>query len=254
MQLFNLIGKKALITGGGSGIGLGMAEGLAEAGADVVLVNRSESADTQAVRLKNLGYRAFSIRSDLAKGEEEIDQVFEETLKLLGGRLDILINSAGTTFMAPPEEFPVDEFDRVMNLNLRTLFLTCKRVGMHMLKNGSGRIINVASMLSFFGGNDVPAYAASKGAVAQLTKTLSNAWSGRGINVNAVAPGFIETKLTGIRLTNNPPAYRKVQDRIPIGRWGYPEDLKGIAVFLASQASAYITGAVIPVDGGYLSN
>ena len=254
MNLFDLKGKTALVTGSGSGIGLGMAEGLLEAGAKVVLSGRTNNAVREAKRLADLGYQAVATCADLSLGEKEVNRLFDETLELLNGRLDILINSAGTQRFAPAEEFPTEYYDEVINLNLRSVFLMCRRAGAHMVNNGYGKIINIASMLSFFGGYDVPAYAASKGGIAQLTKAFGNAWVGRGVNVNAVAPGFIETPLSAIRLTNDPVKYKEIKKRIPAGRWGLPADLKGIAVFLTSHASDYMSGCIIPVDGGYLVN
>lgn len=254
MKLFDLSGKTALVTGSGSGIGLGMAEGLLEAGCKVILHSRSDNAKTECLRLRELGYDAHYLLEDLSRGESAVNALFEKSVALAGGRLDIVINAAGTQRFAPAEDFPSEYFHQVMELNLNAVFFMCRAAGKHMMAHGGGKIINIASMLSFFGGYDVPAYAASKGGVAQLTKAFSNAFAGRGVNVNAVAPGFIETPLTAIRLTNNETAYNNIRNRIPKGRWGTPEDFRGIAVFLASEASDYLNGCVIPVDGGYLVN
>ena len=252
MNSFDLTGKTALVTGGSSGIGLGMAEGLLEAGTKVVITGSSAKVAARTEELKAKGFHVWGVTADLAKGESEAKRLIEEAIRILDGRLDILINSAGTSKVGKPEQFPIEDWDTVMNLNLRSMFLMCREAGIHMLKQGGGRIINIASMLSFFGGVDTPAYATSKGGVAQMTKALSNSWASKGINVNAVAPGFIETALSAMRREKDPAFYETVCQRIPAGRWGMPDDLKGIAVFLSSDASRYITGCVIPVDGGYL--
>ena len=250
-ELFDIAGKKALVTGSGSGIGLGMAEGLLEAGCTVVLHSHGQNAVKECERLCALGYDAKAVTGDL-ETEEGAKAVFAAALEQLGGDIDILVNNAGAQFRAPALEFPVEEFDRVMNVNNRTVFIMCKLAGEIMLKKGYGKIINTASMQSFFGIPITPAYAASKGAVAQLTKAIGNEWISKGVNVNAVAPGWIATKLTK-GVTEDPERSKEIMSRLPAGRWGYPADFKGPIIFLASHASDYLSGAVIPIDGGYLS-
>ena len=250
-KLFDIHGKNALVTGSGSGIGLGIAEGLLEAGVTVVLHSRSDSAIREAERLKGLGYDAKAVTGDLRTAEES-EAVFQKAMEILGNRMDILVNCAGAQHRAPALEFPLEKFDEVMDVNLRSVFVMCKCAGAHMLKRGYGKIINIASMQSFFGIPNTPAYAASKGAVAQLTKALGNEWIGKGVNVNAIAPGWIATKLTKA-VVEDEARTKEIMGRLPAGRWGLPGDFKGPAIFLASAASDYLSGVVLPVDGGYLT-
>ena len=247
MLSFSLQGKTALVTGGTRGLGKGIAEGLLEAGAKVVIVGSSDSVLDVA---KELGNNAHGLKCDLSK-EEEIEKGFLSALSILGGRLDILVNNAGIQRRNRCENFLLSDWDDVINVNLRAVFKLCQCAGRHMLENGGGKIINVASMLSFFGGFTVPAYSASKGGVMQLTKALSNEWAGRGINVNAIAPGYMATDMN-TALINDEGRNKEILSRIPAGRWGQADDLKGLAVFLASSASDYVSGAIIPVDGGYM--
>ena len=249
--LFDLRGKHALVTGSGSGIGLGMAEGLLEAGCRVVLHSRGDNALTEAQRLRGEGFDARAVTGDMAE-EAEIRRVFDEALEQLDGRIDILVNCAGTQYRAPALDFPVEEFDRVMNVNNRAVFIMSKLAAENMMPRGYGKIINIASMQSFFGIPNTPAYAASKGAVAQLTKALGNEWIEKGINVNALAPGWIATKLTK-GVTEDPVRTQEIMGRLPAKRWGYPSDFKGPVIFLASAASDYLSGVILPVDGGYLT-
>ena len=250
-SLFDVTGKHALVTGSGSGIGLGMAEGLLEAGCRVVLHSHGDNAVKEAERLKALGYDAVSVTGDL-ETEEGAKAVFASALELLDGRIDILVNNAGAQFRSPALDFPLEEFDRVMNVNNRTVFILSKLAAENMMTRGYGKIINTASMQSFFGIPNTPAYAASKGAIAQLTKALGNEWISKGINVNALAPGWIATKLTRA-VTEDPVRTKEIMGRLPAGRWGDPADFKGPVIFLASAASDYLSGAVIPIDGGYLT-
>ena len=250
MSLFDLHGKTALVTGGGRGLGKGIAEGLAEAGAKVVIVGTSDAVTYTAREFCEKGYAVYALKCNLFK-ETEIEAGFEKTLEILGGRLDILVNNAGIQRRNKCEDFLLSDWDDVLNVNLRAVFTLCRLAGKHMLVAGGGKIINVASMLSFFGGYTVPAYAASKGGVMQLTKALSNEWMGSGINVNAIAPGYMATDMN-TALLNDVGRNKEILSRIPAGRWGNVEDIKGIAVFLASSASDYVSGAIIPVDGGYM--
>lgn len=250
-QLFDLTGKKALVTGSGSGLGLGIAEGLLEAGAEVVLSGSSDKPFREAARLQALGYKVHAVRCNLLD-REEIPRFFDASLALLGGQLDILVNNAGIQRRYPCEEFPMEEFDNVLQVNLRAAFQLTQLAGRVMLQQGAGKIINVASMNSYFGGILIPAYAASKSGVAGMTRTFSNEWFSRGINVNAIAPGYMATDMCAA-LQADETRSSDILRRIPAHRWGTPNDMKGVAVFLASSASDYLGGALIPVDGGYLS-
>ncbi|OUO93509.1 SDR family NAD(P)-dependent oxidoreductase [Cloacibacillus sp. An23] len=251
-ELFDIEGKKAIVTGGGRGLCRAMAEALHEAGAEVLIIGRNESVLAEAAREMGAeGAPVLYEPGDL--GElDKIKQLYERALAKLGGRLDILVNGAGVQYRAFAEEFPFDEWQRVIAVNLSAVFRLSQLAGRTMLAQGRGKIINVASMTSFFGSERIPAYAASKGGVAQLTKALANEWTSRGVCVNAVAPGYMETALTKDIKTTNPRYYEEITGRIPAHRWGRAEDLKGVTVFLSSAASDYISGAVIPVDGGYL--
>ena len=246
-ELFDITGKHALVTGSGSGIGLGMAEGLLEAGCRVILHSRGENAKAEAARLKAAGFDVDYVLGDVST-EEGATAVFNEALEKLGGVIDILINNAGAQYRAPALEFPLEEFDKVMNVNNRTAFIMSKLAAANMIPRGYGKIICTASMQSFFGIPNTPAYAASKGAIAQLAKALGNEWISKGINVNCVAPGWIATKLTK-GVTEDPERTKEIMGRLPAGRWGYPSDFKGPIIFLASHASDYLSGAVIPIDG-----
>lgn len=250
-SLFDLTGKRALVTGGGRGLGLGMATGLAEAGAKVVIIGSSASAEKSAQALREKGLDVTGLRGDLSD-RAELPSLFDRAVELLGGGIDILLNNAGVQRRNHCEDFTLEDWDAVLNMNLTTVFVLCQLAGRKMLVQGGGKIINMASMLSFFGGFTVPAYAASKGGVAQLTKALSNEWAGQNIQVNAIAPGYMDTEMN-TALVNDASRNAEILGRIPAHRWGTPEDMKGLAVFLSSPASNYITGAVIPVDGGYLA-
>lgn len=244
-NMFDISGKKAIVTGGTRGLGYSMAEALVEGGCDVVIIGVSERVNEAAAKLS-----CKAVRADLSKKEENY-RAFNESLALLGGELDILVNCAGIIHRHPAEQFPYEDWEAVLNVNLNSVWILCQEAGKVMLEKGYGKIINVASMLTFFGGQTVPAYAVSKGGVGQLTKALTNEWAGKGICVNAIAPGYMETDLN-TALINNPTRFEQISARIPAGRWGKPEDMKGLTVFLASPASDYISGAIIPVDGGYM--
>ena len=249
-NLFDISGKKAIVTGGTRGLGYSMAEALAEAGCDVVIIGSSDRVHQSAKKMCDKGLSCKAVQADLAKKEENY-RAFNESLELLNGEVDILVNCAGVIHRQPSEEFIYDGWESVINVNLNSVWLLCQEAGKVMLKKGYGKIINVASMLSFFGGQTVPSYAASKGGVMQLTKALSNEWAGRGINVNAIAPGYMETDLNAALMANTE-RFTQISARIPAGRWGKADDMKGLTVFLASHASDYVCGAIIPVDGGYL--
>ena len=250
-KLFDLSGKRALVTGGGRGLGRGMAEGLAEAGAKVVILGSSGAVMKAAEEMWAKGLDVTGLQGDLSD-RAGIPAVFGKAVELLGGGIDILLNNAGVQRRNRCEDFTLEDWDTVLNVNLNAVFVMCQLAGQKMLAQGGGKIINMASMLSFFGGFTVPAYAASKGGVAQLTKALSNEWSGKNIQVNAIAPGYMATEMN-TALINDEGRNKEILGRIPAGRWGTPEDMKGLAICLASPASDYISGAVIPVDGGYLA-
>ena len=228
-----------------------MAEGLLEEGCEVVIVGSSEGVHRVAEEFHSRGFACHGVQADLCSREQTLE-CFRSCMELLGGDLDILVNAHGIQRRHQPEEFPLSDWDDVISVNLSSVFVLCQEAGRVMLPKGRGKIINIASMISFFGGQTIPAYAASKGGVAQLTKALSNDWAGKGIQINAIAPGYMATDMNTALMDPANPRYQQITDRIPAHRWGTSDDMKGICVFLASPASDYITGAVIPVDGGYL--
>ena len=249
-DIFNIAGKKAIVTGGTRGLGHGMAEALLEAGCEVALIGSSDGVFASAEEFRSRGFKAVGVKGDLAN-RDEVRSSFDECVEKLGGDLDILITAAGVQFRITAEDFPLDEWDRILGVNLTAVFMQCQQAAKIMLAKGSGKIINISSMVMHFGGQTVPAYTASKGAVNQLTRELSNDWFARGINVNAIAPGYMHTDMCDA-LARDPVRGKQILDRIPAGRWGKAEDLKGVTIFLASHASDYLGGAIIPVDGGYL--
>lgn len=247
----DLTGKKAVVTGGGRGLCKSIAQAYLEAGAELVITGSSGKTREAALEMASRHYPVTAVIGDLSD-PENIPEIYAECMRALNGRIDILVNGAGTQFRSPAETFPYDQWDKILKLNLSAVFRMSQLAGRDMLAQGYGRIINIASMTSFFGSEQIPAYSASKGGIAQLTKALSNEWAKKGVLVNAIAPGYMETALTETIKTGNPAQYQQITERIPAGRWGTGEDLKGISVLLASDAASYITGAVIPVDGGYL--
>ena len=250
LDQFKLDGKVAVVTGGSRGLGRGMAEGLAEAGADIALVDILDMSDAKA-SIEALGRQCIAITADLST-KESVKTIVDTTVKGLGG-IDILFNNAGIIRRSPITEFTEQDWDDVMNVNLRTLFFLSQAVGKLMIKQGrGGKIVNTASMLSFQGGILVPSYTASKSAVMGLTRLLANELGAHNINVNAIAPGYMATDNTKA-LREDPARNKAILDRIPAGRWGTPEDLQGAAVFLASKASDYLQGYTIAVDGGWLA-
>lgn len=251
MEKMRLDGKVALVTGASRGLGRGMALGLAEAGADLVVVARSlERLEGAVSEARALGRRCLPVEADVSR-EEEVKRMVEEALGEFG-RIDILVNNAGINYREASEHYPLDEWERVLSVNLTGTFLCCREVGRVMIEQRRGKIINVASLTSVIGVRTIPAYSASKGGVAQLTKVLAVEWAKYNIQVNAIGPGYFRTDLTE-PLFQDPERRRWVESRIPMGRWGTPEDLKGAVVFLASEASDYITGQVLFVDGGWLA-
>jgi 2-deoxy-D-gluconate 3-dehydrogenase len=252
LSLFRLDGRAALVTGASRGIGLALAEALAEAGADIALCSRSADALQQhAVRLaEQTSRRVVAVPADLADVGEARRAVRKAADVL--GRLDILVNNAGTNLRKPSVDYTEEDWDLVTDLNLRSPFFVAQAAAREMLRTGRGSIINTASLLTFMGRATVPAYAASKGGIGQLTKTLAVEWATAGIRVNAIAPGFISTEMT-VPLREDLQFNRWVLERTPMRRWGEPVDLAGAAVFLASDASAFVTGQTIAVDGGWLA-
>jgi len=251
MELFRLDGKTALVTGARRGIGKAMAIGLAEAGADIIAVSANLEAagseienEVRALGRSFSAYRCdFSNRDDLYRFIRELNA--EHPV------IDILINNAGTVLREPAETHPDDYWDRIIETNLNAQFVLSRELGVRMLERGSGKIIFTASLLTFQGGITVPGYAASKGGLGQLTKALANEWAGRGLQVNAIAPGYVRTDVTEA-LQKDPDRYRSILERIPAGRWGQTDDFKGPAVFLASAASDFVNGEILLVDGGWM--
>ena len=249
LDKFKLDGKVALVTGAATGLGQAIAIALAEAGADVACHGNSRSPESTCEAISRMGRRNFAVNGDLAKKETPAFLI-EKTVNQFG-RLDVLVNNAGTIRRAPAFDYSQDDWTTVIEVNLSAVFRLSQLAGRQMLAQGCGKIINIASLLSFQGGITVPAYAASKGGVAQLTKALANEWAGKGINVNAIAPGYMRTSNTRA-LQEDETRSRQILERIPAGRWGEPSDLAGAAVFLASAASDYINGEVLVVDGGWM--
>ncbi|MFL5267817.1 MAG: glucose 1-dehydrogenase [Stellaceae bacterium] len=247
MTLFDLSGRVAVITGGNGGIGLGMARGLAEAGASIVVAARNAAKAKAAVAA--LGSQSAFIAVDVAD-ENSCRAMITEAAERFG-RLDILVNNAGTSIRKPPETYTAAEWHAVLDTNLTGAFLCSQAAHAAMKRGGGGKIINIGSMFSLFGSAYAAPYAASKGALVQLTKSLATAWADDNIQVNAVLPGWIDTELTRDARRQVTGLHERVLARTPAGRWGVPDDLAGVAVFLASAASDFITGAVIPVDGGF---
>ena len=246
---FRLDGLAALVTGAGTGIGAALARALAEAGADVACHGNKHVPTDTAADIGKLGRRAVVLAGDVrepATAEALVDATVREL-----GAIDILVNNAGTIRRSPAVDFSDDDWAAVLDVNLTAVFRLCRAAGKRMLSRGRGKIVNIASLLSFQGGITVPAYAASKGGVAQLTKALANEWAGKGVNVNAIAPGYIHTDNTAA-LAADPVRSQQIGVRIPAGRWGEPADLGGAAVFLAARASDYVNGHVLVVDGGWM--
>lgn len=250
LDSFRLDGKVALVTGSSRGLGQGAALAFAEAGADVALLDRVEPEETIA-QIEALGRRAYAVTLDLiAATPEDIHAAIDEIVENLGS-LDIVVNNAGIIRRHPAIDHPAQDWDDVLKINLDAVFHISQAAGRHMIEQGWGRIINIASMLSFQGGILVPGYTASKHAVAGITKSFANEWAASGVTVNAVAPGYMATDNTAPIRADEDRA-NSILSRIPQGRWGTPGDLQGAFVFLASEAASYVTGAILPVDGGWL--
>ena len=251
LQQFDLSGKTALVTGCNKGIGKGMALGLAEAGADIIGVSASLELSGSQVgqEVASLGRSFKAYQADFS--DRAATYVFIKKLLEENPAIDILVNNAGTIMRAPAAEHSDEYWDKVLTINLDAQFIMAREIGKHMLERGKGKIIFTCSLLTFQGGINVPGYAASKGALGSLIKALANEWAGKGVNVNGIAPGYIATDNTEA-LRNDPVRSKSILDRIPAGRWGDPEDFKGAAVYLASEAASYVNGTIITVDGGWM--
>jgi 2-deoxy-D-gluconate 3-dehydrogenase len=250
LDAFRLDGKNALVTGSQSGLGAGIARALAEAGANVGCHGLTAQPCEICHEVRDLGRKAFYAAGDVA--DEKICTGLVQQMVEEFGSIDILVNNAGTIRRAPAAEFPLEYWDEVIAVNLTSVFRLSQLAAQHMLQQGSGKIINIASLLSFQGGVLVPSYAAAKSGVAALTKAFSNEWASQGINVNAIAPGYMATANTEA-LRRDPERSRQILERIPAGRWGEPSDLAGAAVFLSSSASNYVHGHILLVDGGWMA-
>jgi len=252
LEKFSLKGKSGIVTGAGSGIGKGMAKGLVQAGAELVIASRNkEKLEAAAEELRQFGRAVIPVRTDMAK-IEDIKNLVDRTLKEFG-KIDFLFNNAGIIRRSPCEDYTEKDWDDVLNINLKGPFFLAQAVARVMIaQKRKGKIINTTSLIAVQGGKTVPAYAASKGGLAQVTQTMANDWAKYNILVNAIAPGWVKTELTG-PLLQNKERNAEISARIPLGRWADPEELAGAAVFLASDASDYITGQTIYVDGGWLS-
>lgn len=249
LDAFRLEGKVALVTGASTGLGAAIASALAEAGANVACHGNTRSPAATCAAVTNTGRQALALTGDLSDSETP-RQLIDNTIGHFG-QLDILVNNAGTIRRAPATDYSEEDWATVIEVNLSSVFRMAQLAGRHMIERGGGKILNVASLLSFQGGITVPAYAASKGGVAQLTKALANEWAAKNINVNAIAPGYMRTDNTKA-LQQDQTRNRQIMERIPAGRWGEPGDLGGAAVFLSSSASDYINGHVLVVDGGWM--
>jgi 2-deoxy-D-gluconate 3-dehydrogenase len=251
LDSFRLTGKNALVTGSSRGLGAAIALALAEAGANVALHGSQSVPAPVVARVAATGARHIELVLPICAIPDRCPELVAATVEKLGS-IDILVNNAGIIRRAPAAEFSEVDWNEVIAADLTSVFRLCQSAGRHMLAQGSGKIVNIASLLSFQGGVRVPSYAAAKGGVAQITKALANEWAEKGVNVNAIAPGYMDTDNTEA-LRNDPVRSRQILERIPAGRWGSPQDVAGAAVFLASSASNYINGHILAVDGGWLS-
>jgi len=250
-RLFSLKGKVAIVTGGNGGIGKGIARGFASVGSDIVIAARNQAKTSGATReIKDeFGVEVLGVQVDVRE-EKQIESMVEQALKSFG-RINILVNNAGMNIRKLPQELAAAEWDEVLDVNLRSAFISSKAVYPSMKKEGGGKIINIASVMSIFGGPKLAPYGASKGGIVQLTRSLAVAWAPDNIQVNAILPGYIDTELTRGLRRDVPGVYERVLSRTPVARWGEPDDLRGAAIFLASHASDFVTGASLSVDGGF---
>ncbi|MFD0961348.1 2-dehydro-3-deoxy-D-gluconate 5-dehydrogenase KduD [Paenibacillus chungangensis] len=249
MSYFDLTGKKAVVTGAGRGLGTSIALGLAKAGADVALVTNRTPADAVKAEIEAMGRKAITIQADVSD-RDQLAGIIDRTIAELGA-VDILVNNAGIIRRTPAADHSYEDWQAVIDVNLNSVFVLSQLAGRHMIERGSGKIINIASMLTFQGGITVPGYTSSKHAVAGLTKALANEWASKGVQVNAIAPGYMSTDNTEA-LREDPVRSKSILERIPAGRWGTPDDLAGPAIFLSSAASDYMNGHILAVDGGWL--
>lgn len=248
---FDFTGKVAVVTGGSSGIFQGVAKGLGEAGASVAIVDVNiDGAEETKKAIEEMGSKASTYKCDVSN----VDMIVDTVKKIIAdyGKIDILINGAGVLYRSKSEEYPEDKWDFVLGVQTKGTFFMCREVGRHMLENGAGKIVNCSSMLAWSGGLYVPSYAAAKAGIHQVTKSLCNEWAPRGVNVNAVAPGYFLTQVTQ-PIADDPDRNKSILERLPVGRWGKPEDIVGTFLFLSSGASDYIHGTIVPVDGGWLA-
>jgi 2-deoxy-D-gluconate 3-dehydrogenase len=253
MELFDLRGKVAIVTGGNGGIGLGIARGLAQAGADVAIAGRNASKHAAAIdTLESLGSKAIGIIGDVTE-PLDVQRMVAETVEQLGG-LDILIANAGMNIRKPPQDYSLEEWHQIVDTNLTSVFACCQAVYPEMKRRGGGKIVTIGSMTSLFGFDVASAYAAAKGAVVQLTRSLAMAWAKDNIQVNSILPGWIDTDLTKGARRAVAGLHERVLERTPAERWGQPGDLAGAAVFFSSPASDFVTGTALPVDGGFSSS
>lgn len=250
LDSFKLDGRVALVTGAGRGIGRALAQGLAEAGADVACVTRTGDSPETRELVESCGRRFLDVKVDLSVPEQRAG-VVDHVVSELGG-LDILVNNAGVTGRYPPEEYPESEWRNLMEVHLHAAFDLAVQAAKHMEPKGGGKIINIGSVMSFEGGLHISAYASAKHAIAGLTKSLASSWAAKGINVNAICPGYTATELAG-PLQKDPVRGPQILQRIPVGRWAEPEELAGLCVFLASDAASYMHGSCVPIDGGWLA-
>jgi|SRR5665648_10475 len=247
--MFEIRGKKGIVTGATRGLGKAMAQALYEAGVEIVIMGTSDRILSVAKEIDETETKVHGIIADF-RDTLSVQNAFESAVAILGD-LDILVNNAGMQIRHPSEDFPIEDWEAVLAVNLTAPFIMSKLAGKIMLEKGYGKIINIASVLSFIGGYTVPAYAASKGGIARMTQTMCNEWASKGINVNAIAPGYMETDNT-TAIKNDPIRYNQLLTRIPTNRWGVPSDIVGPLLFLASSASDYVNGVILPVDGGFL--
>lgn len=250
LDLFKLDGRVAVVTGASRGLGEAMALGLAEAGADIVGISRSKDWSELENQITATGRRFWGFSADLSKPADRVGLI--ERIVNHTGRADILVNNAGISHRHPPEEYPLPEWHELLEVHLHAAFDLSQQIFPHMRERGRGKIINIGSVMTYQGGLNIPAYAAAKHGLAGLTKSLANSWGRQGINVNCICPGYIETTLSHV-LQNDPVRGPQILDRIPVGRWGQPDELAGLCVFLASDASNYMHGSEIAIDGGWLS-
>lgn len=250
MNMFDLTEKKAIVVGGAGDLGLGMLEALLEAGAECVVIDIDESLETVCNDYNKKGYKAYPVHADISD-REQVKSSYDKALKLLGDDLDIMVNAAGIQIRHPSEEFPIEDWDKVIAINLTAPWLYMQMAANTMIPKGYGKIVTISSLQSIIGGVTIPAYTAAKGGLGTLVKTLSNDWARKGLNINCIAPGYMATKLNTALLADEKRS-KDILERIPQGRWGTGADLKGVTVFLCSSASDYVNGITIPVDGGFL--